>query len=291
MKLYTQFKYTICTLVFSFAVASCGGGGGDGASLLPPDVNLTGNWNVVESITSSNCPTESTELYSVSITQDGNALTVDAPDGAFSGQISGSSINWSGSYVDNSNSTISANVSLTVNASGNQITGAATWTATYVGGSCNGSSSVVVDRTSGVSTLPNEIEPNQINSPQQISVPTEINGQVSGAKISFAEADLGTLGGIQGFDSGEDYDAFVFTPASNGIFSFNLVTNGEDLDLYLLNLDSDTLIAFSNEPGGIDENINNLIADTTNTFVVMVLPWDLNLASGNGNYTLTISQQ
>jgi len=229
--------------------------------------------------------------YSVEVTQDGNQLIIFAPNGIFAGEISGSSINWSANYIDSDDSTIDSDVSLTVDASGNRITGTATWTAAYTGGSCNGTNSIVANRTSGGGGTPssdNEIEPNPINNPQTISVNAKIRGQVSGSKIQFPNP--ATLSDLLGFDSGEDYDAFKFTPASNGIFSFNLATNGEDMDLFLFNLDLNKLIVFSNDTGGNDENIDNLVAGPTDTFVLVVAPWDLTLASGNGNYTLTITQ-
>ncbi len=264
---------------------------GDGGALSPPDTDLTGNWGVVETVTSSNCPEEGGAVsYSVEVTQDGNQLIIFAPNGIFAGEISGSSINWLANYIDSDDSTIDSNVSLTVDDSGNRITGTATWTATYVGGSCNGTNSIVANRTSGGGlSSNNEIEPNPISNPQTISVNAEMRGQVSGARMRFP--DSSTLNTPIGFDPGEDYDAFTFTVTSGGVYSFNLKTNGEDLDLYLFNPDINLLIALSDASGGSDENIDNLLTDANSTFVLVVVPWDLSLSTGNGNYTLTITQR
>lgn len=109
-----------------------------------------------------------------------------------------------------------------------------------------------------------------------------------GARVRFSIQ--GKITDVLGFETGEDYDAFEFTPASNGMFNIRLDPNGEDLDLYLFNLDTGVLIESSTGFGGVIDRIDNLVIETTITYVVLVVPWDLTLASGNGNYSLDISR-
>ncbi len=112
---------------------SCGGGGGDGDGQIQEastsDVSVAGVWQVREQVNDINCGGTGTDVYEYSITvnQDGAAITVVTPEGTFTGSLNGNEISWQGQYFDPEDAgwiTIT-NMSLTKN--GNTISGSASW--------------------------------------------------------------------------------------------------------------------------------------------------------------------
>lgn len=152
--------------LFAVVLAACGGGGGGGGdggdhgnssgTLAPPIADLTGDWDVTESGT-SNCPGEETyaAAYRVSVAQNGNALTVITPAGTFSGNISGASLSWKGSYQEDGGTTEITSMTLTVASAGTHFSGSSNWKWSDGTLSCSGTTQAINGtRVAAASTPP-----------------------------------------------------------------------------------------------------------------------------------------
>lgn len=150
-------------LLAVFGVYGCGSSGGDGAAdasaggLSAPIANLTGTWSVTESGV-SNCAGRATYTNGpaeITITQDGNALTVVAPAGTFNGTIDGDRAGWTGSYPANGGTTTIDSMSLTVARDGDAFSGSAQWHWSDGSSSCSGASqSINAERVPDVAPPP-----------------------------------------------------------------------------------------------------------------------------------------
>jgi len=77
----------------------------------------------------------------MTITQDGNALTVEAPEWTFTGTICGDQVQMGGSFAEDGG-TVTVKATLVVSAEGDAMQGSDTWTWTDGFESCSGSDSL-----------------------------------------------------------------------------------------------------------------------------------------------------
>jgi hypothetical protein len=126
----------ILPILILLVVAGCGGNGGNGSN--GPSGSVAGAWTISETVGPNTCGDAGTSSYTITITQNGNSVTVATPAGTFSGSVSGNTVSWTGSYPeDNGITTIT---SLTATVSGTNLSGSAQWTWTDGNLSCGGSS-------------------------------------------------------------------------------------------------------------------------------------------------------
>lgn len=113
----------------------------------PADFDITGTWSVSETVDATACGEGTqTDTWSMTATQTGNALTVTTPVGTFTGTVSGSDVNWSGSFPeDGGTTTISLSATLS---GGDDFAGTSTWSWTDGIDSCGGTSVFTGTRTS-----------------------------------------------------------------------------------------------------------------------------------------------
>jgi len=127
-------------------VGTGGGGGGDGGTAPPGTcVDVSGTWSTTEVVDDTGCGgTIYSEDNTYTVTQDGCNITVmPSTGGSFSGTVSGSQINWSGSWQEGGG-TVTATISLTI--SGNSLSGTSSWTWSD-GYSCSGTTQITGTRT------------------------------------------------------------------------------------------------------------------------------------------------
>lgn len=138
-------------LLFSLSVLSaCGGGGGGGNPPAndTPIGEVDGTWMINETLKNSNCALPApTESFNLTVTQNGNDITVRDGDGnVHSGTITGNTLRWSGSYADEAPDGTPGRTNLqpmtaTIAADCNSLSGRADWTWTATDGSgyvCSG---------------------------------------------------------------------------------------------------------------------------------------------------------
>jgi hypothetical protein len=125
------------------SAAGCGGGGG-GA---PATVNLTGTWDVNETIlTAQGCNVVGdTASWSADVVQTGNDVTVTITSGenvgsVFHGTISGDQIDWQGSYSTGGGTTTVTGSDVT--ATNTSLSGTSTWEWSGEGETCSGTTRV-----------------------------------------------------------------------------------------------------------------------------------------------------
>ncbi|HEY9051351.1 MAG TPA: fibronectin type III domain-containing protein [Gammaproteobacteria bacterium] len=136
-------------------MTACGGGGGSGT--ITPIADVTGDWTITESGT-SNCPGEETyyNVYTITVSQSDNTLTVSTPVGIFTGSINGDSISWTGSFAEDGGVTTITSMSLTVSSDGNSLSGTSSWSWTDGDSSCSGTNQTVnATRVPGTGPIPN----------------------------------------------------------------------------------------------------------------------------------------
>jgi len=117
-------------LVVTSLLAACGGGGGgDGAGPgATPPADVSGTWAIHETIDDHACNgTGDTADYSISVTQQGNQITVVAGANTFHGTVNGNSIGWTGQYSDASLGGYVTITSMTVTVNGASLSGSAHW--------------------------------------------------------------------------------------------------------------------------------------------------------------------
>ena len=131
----------ILVLALSVAFVACGGEG-DGCA---EPVDIAGEWEMTSTVVSDNCDGRMSQTFRMNITQDGSALTVEAPELTFSGTICGSQIQMNGSFPED-DGTVTVNATLVVSADGNSMEGTDTWTWTDGSESCSGSDSLSASR-------------------------------------------------------------------------------------------------------------------------------------------------
>lgn len=131
---------SIGVLALSVALVACGSEEGCAE---PADV--TGEWQMTSTVVSDSCDGRMSQTFPMTITQEGNALTAEAPELSFSGTICGSQIQMKGSFPEDGG-TVTVNATLTVSADGNSMQGTDNWTWTDSSESCSGSDSLSATR-------------------------------------------------------------------------------------------------------------------------------------------------
>lgn len=311
-----QVKYLVAKpfiVLLGASIISCGGGGG-GGSVEVPVGDLTGSWTVNETLVSDNCPdAEALPTYTVKVNQDGNTLFLSTNDfggESFQGQVSASSVTWTGSFDHPFNdSRVTANAALTINSTCDGLSGTANWIAVYDGGRCNGITNVSASRIGGNGVCENGGGENSareeaqaiIDNPTPLTgaLPVTRNDSVSGFGITFGNGDNPapvTIADLNNFDSGEIFNAYQFTPLQTGTYRLDLMTNSQDLNLYIFNaadgLRLNNRITATNQTrlrGNIDEFIELDLTQNT-SYLVIITPYSIP-AGSNGDYTLSIALQ
>lgn len=134
-------------LVLTLAFAACGDDDDDGPAA-PAAFDLTGTWVMQETIDATACGEGTdTDSWTMTVVQEGNDVTIDTPDGQFSGTVSGDRVSWRGSYsYDGGTLTITSMVIRVVN-DGDGLNGTVQWSWTDGSLSCSGSTLVSGTRT------------------------------------------------------------------------------------------------------------------------------------------------
>ena len=136
------FGFLMALAVLAFA--ACGDNGGDCAE----PVDVAGEWEMTSTVVSDNCDGRTFQAFRMKITQDGNALTAEAPELTFSGTICGNQIQMKGSFPED-DGTVTVNATLNVSAEGDSMQGSDNWTWTDGSESCSGSDSLSGTRITG----------------------------------------------------------------------------------------------------------------------------------------------
>jgi hypothetical protein len=132
------FGFLIALAVLAFA--ACGDNDGNCGEPL----DAAGEWEMTATPIEDSCDDDLTPYtFRVTITQEGNALTAQTPEGTLTGTICGDQVQISGSYSVEGGGTSTVNLALTVSADGNSVEGSDTWSWTYDGQSCRGSESLI----------------------------------------------------------------------------------------------------------------------------------------------------
>jgi hypothetical protein len=135
MKTQSRWLGILAILVF-VGLVGCGSDGSSGSN--GPSGSAAGAWTITETVGPNTCEDSGTFSYTITITQNGNSITVATPVGTFSGTIGGSTVSWTGSYPDAGGTTTIT--SLTATVSGNTLSGSTQWTWTDGDFTCGGSS-------------------------------------------------------------------------------------------------------------------------------------------------------
>jgi hypothetical protein len=133
----------VCVLAVGVAFVACGGEEG-----CAEPVDVAGNWQMTSTVVSDNCDGRENQTFPMTITQDGDALTVETPELTFTGTICGNEIQMDGSFPDEGGTT-TVKATLVVSTDGNSMQGSDTWTWTDGFDSCSGSDSLSGTRTDG----------------------------------------------------------------------------------------------------------------------------------------------
>lgn len=138
-----KYQNILFGLFLTAVLLGCGGGGSSssGAPPSPPAApigDLSGDWLIDDTSTSSDPQCNEVTQSTVTISQTGNVT--DQFGNVFSGTISGNTISWSGSYPDGAGITTIQSLSATVAADCNSLDGNSTWSYTEPGFSCSGTS-------------------------------------------------------------------------------------------------------------------------------------------------------
>ncbi len=136
-------------LVLLLPLFGCGGGGGtdSGACADPTFTTLSGTWQVTENPV-SNCGDDFQDVYNVTLTQNGSAIQVVAPNGhSYSGVMCGNVIraNVPYSFADTGGTTTVSSTVITVN-SNSSASFVSVWTWTDGVDSCNGTTTGPISR-------------------------------------------------------------------------------------------------------------------------------------------------
>jgi len=120
----------------------------EGAVCAAPADTLTGAWDVMETIDESGCGGgTSFDNYVATVSQNGNDLEVTAQGGTFSGTICGPIVRWTGSFPDPDGGTVMVtDLTLTLGAGGNTLSGQASWVWSDGVDSCSGTTQADLTR-------------------------------------------------------------------------------------------------------------------------------------------------
>ncbi len=267
-------KFLLLTGLLVLSACGGGGGGGGGGGNTTPIGVITGLWTVSETSDESACGGSSAAFSSYALNatnQSGNSLTVTNPSGTFTGNISGSTLTWNGSYPEDGGTT-TASMTATLDASCNSLSGSATWSWTNGASSCSGTSTFTATRDNpvgcgsggGGGTI-SEVEPNDTPAQAQaITLPVTITGSISDSDI---------------------FDGFEFTLTGAQTITATLTggtTTGIDMDLELWNAAGPAFIAQSI---GTDSNESITSSLGAGSYQVVVVPFTVPTTT---SYTLSV---
>jgi hypothetical protein len=130
--------------------ACSGGGGSGGAAPAAPIAQISGTWRITEEITTASGPCAgevgNRASYDLSVSQNGNNITVVSPAGTFSGTLNGNRIEWRGSYPEDGGTTTITSMNVTYTAT--SLAGTTNWTWSNGSSSCSGTTRVDGSRSS-----------------------------------------------------------------------------------------------------------------------------------------------
>ena len=218
----------------------------------------------------------STETRVVDVTsQSGNSIDVLINGSSFTGNFSGNSLTWNGSYPEDLGTTTES-ISLTVDASCNSFSGSSTWSWTDGSFTCSGTA----DPIDGLRNSPAGCGSGGTTTPEGESNDTPAEAQIITLPVTIAGNISGTTAGI---DYSGDQDYFSFTVTSTQTVTATL-TGGTttDMDLFFVTADGMTGIDLST---GLDSNESLTGNFLAGTYLVLVAPWDVPVVT---SYTLDI---
>jgi hypothetical protein len=129
-------------------LASAAACGGKGSECVEPS-DIAGVWEITATGISDSCSGLGSYTFPVTISQDGNTLSGETPDGTLAGTVCGDRIQMSGGVPGlggipglYSGGSTTANLQLTISVDGNSVEGSDTWNWTSGSQSCEGSESL-----------------------------------------------------------------------------------------------------------------------------------------------------
>ena len=240
-------------------LSGCGGGSGSGSGSGDPDppvANVAGDWRITETLGGNDCGESGTRAYLITVTTNGNSVTVRTDVGTFTGTIDGDRLEWSGSYPEDGGSTTITDMDLTVSRDGNAFSGTTSWRWSDGSFNCSGTTSVSGERTSGP--------------------PGGGGGGGGGATESepnntFADADTIGTGTVTGAvnSSSDGFDWFLFSAPTGGVYNVSLSWSSaaSDLDLGVTTASSECV---SDDVGTVVENCNGSALNGGESMFILV---------------------
>lgn len=267
--------HLVSVLILGVTLSACGGSGGGGDSdTEAPIADVSGTWDITETMGSNDCgelPGE-TDNYEVTVTMNGNDVTVVTPVGTFTGTLDGDQLEWTGSYPEDGGTTTITSMDLTVSSNGSSLSGTTRWRWTDGNTSCSGRTSVVGVRTSA----PPVGGGNNIVDSEPNDTPGEAQ-PVSGSSATIT----GNVSGNGYTPSGTDpYDAYAFTPSASRTYTITLTPATDDVDLFVYDSGVNLLDSSVNTGTTVDSVMVNMTAGQ----VYYINVW----AFGTSAYTVTI---
>lgn len=187
-------RFTLISLLVAIPCACSGGG--SAPALQPPTGDVSGTWLIQEEILTASgvCAGEigRRESYSLSVSQNGNGITVVSPAGTFNGSLNGNRIEWRGSYPEDGGTTTITGMNVTYTST--QLSGTTSWTWSDGSTTCVGTTRVVGAKSS----------------------PARMNGMVT---IIFAdEVEVANGIVVVARESGTQQEPEVIEPIGEGLF-------------------------------------------------------------------------
>jgi len=295
---------SVLSIFAAMLLASCGGGGsggGDSSSNAAANSAVMGLWTITEfSKTSSDpdCqpPIDPLTTSLAIVSQSGNDLTMmfafdptdptlgGADGGVFKGTIASGAVSLTGSHPDDTgDGTETLNLTATVAASCNALTGSATFTfrpASPSAPSCNGTTRFSGTRTVGsgcTGTITNTPVAEDVVAPHatvQTAQPVGLGSVITGSvpASDFIADEIGAL-------ANADFYTFNIT-ATTPVTA--MLTSLQDSDLFIL--DSAGTVVAASATNATDEAVA-IVLFSVGTYYVVVQPYSVTTTTG---YTLVI---
>ena len=274
--------YLLSILVLGLTLGGCGGGGGGGGTD-DPIADITGTWDITETLGSNTCDDFGTTTYTLTATLSGNDVTVVTPVGTFTGTLDGDQLEWSGRYPEDGGTVTITDMDITVSADGNTLSGTTRWSWTDGSFSCSGTTNV-----SGVRT----------------SAPPPPGGGNTCGTVTDISANSSTAGNLETSDcriedmfpgSGDTtyVDEYRVTLSSGGTLTITMRSSEVDAFLALVNFASSCTDAsctptqvetFDDDSGGGVNGVDAQISVFLNagTYIIFANSFDVE----TGSYTL-----
>jgi len=179
---HRAFLALISALFTAIILTACGGGGGGGGgtTLSPPIGDISGDWSVTETITSTDCPSAANDAYTLSVSQNVNTVNVYDGVNSFQGVLDGNILRWSGSYYESGGYNTINTMALTVASDCNSLGGDVSWSWSDGTYSCSGTTAVSANRI------------NPVGCSATTTTPTDLSG-LAGTWYGSIEDMAGTL--------------------------------------------------------------------------------------------------